>query len=163
NATGFFVSIRRLVTGLGKNHWGLRDALFCVAFLVLLAVAARAKIAWPGRRRWPWIVFGLAIVLLPLTSGSMESDARFGLLAQPVPGSVRVLLKGVTVARVSVDGFQREEVAEPDGEEERRLAPAGCSVEIGERGVRERLGALQRGLVAGQPVQENIRADCGAL
>ena len=84
NATGFFLSIRRLFTGLGRNHWGLRDALFCVAFLVLLAVAARAKIAWPGRRRWPWIVFGLAIVLLPLASGSMESDARFGLLALPI-------------------------------------------------------------------------------
>jgi hypothetical protein len=83
NATGFVLSIRRLFTGLGENHWGLRDALFCVAFLVLLAVAARAKIAWPGRR-WPWIVFGLAIVLLPLASGSMESDARFGLLALPI-------------------------------------------------------------------------------
>ena len=54
-----------------------------VAFLLLLAIAARAKIAWPGRR-WPWIVFGLAIVLLPLASGSMESDARFGLLALPI-------------------------------------------------------------------------------
>jgi hypothetical protein len=83
NATGFFLSIRRLFTGLGENHWGLRDALFCVAFLVLLAVAARAKIAWPGRR-WAWVVFGLAIVLLPLASGSMESDARFGLLALPI-------------------------------------------------------------------------------
>jgi hypothetical protein len=84
NAIGIFLSIRRLFTGLGKNYWGLRDALFCVAFLVLLAVAARAKVAWPGRRRWPWIVFGLAIVLLPLASGSMESDARFGLLALPI-------------------------------------------------------------------------------
>ena len=83
NATGLFLSIRRLFTGLGKNHWGLRDVLFCVAFLLLLAIAARAKIAWPGRR-WPWIVFGLAIVLLPLASGSMESDARFGLLALPI-------------------------------------------------------------------------------
>ncbi|TML94840.1 MAG: hypothetical protein E6G03_10850 [Actinobacteria bacterium] len=83
NATGIFLSIRRLFTGLGEDHWGLRDALFCVAFLILLAVAARAKIAWPGRR-WPWIVFGLAIVLLPLASGSMESDARFGLLALPI-------------------------------------------------------------------------------
>jgi hypothetical protein len=83
NATGIFLSIRRLFTGLGKNHWGLRDALFCILFLVLLAVAARAKIAWPGRR-WPWIVFGLAIVLLPLASGSIESDARFGLLALPI-------------------------------------------------------------------------------
>ena len=70
NATGFILSIRRLFTGLGKNHWGLRDALFCIVFVVLLAVAARARIAWPGRR-WMWIVFGLAIVLLPLASGSL--------------------------------------------------------------------------------------------
>ena len=91
----------------------------------------------------------------------MEEPGR--LIAQPVPGGIRVLLKCVAVARVSVDGFEREEVAEPDSEEERRLAPAGCSVEIGERGIRERLGALQRALVAGQPVQEDVRPDCGAL
>ena len=91
----------------------------------------------------------------------MEEPGR--LIAQPVPGGIRVLLKGVAVARVSVDGFQREEVAEPDSEEEGRLAPAGCSVEIGKRGARERLGALQGAQIAGQPVQEDVRADCGAL
>lgn len=92
NATGFFLSIRRFVTDLGKNYWGLRDALFCVAFLVLLVVAARAKIAWPGKR-WAWIAFGLAVVLLPLASGSMESDARFGLLALPVYWGLAVLAR----------------------------------------------------------------------
>jgi Mannosyltransferase (PIG-V) len=83
SATGFLLSLRRLVTDLGNNYWGLRDALFCIAFLVFLALAARANIDWPGARR-AWIVFGLAIVLLPLASGSIESDARFGLLALPV-------------------------------------------------------------------------------
>jgi hypothetical protein len=91
-ATGFFLSIRRFVIDLGRNYWGLRDALFCVAFLVLLAVAARAKIAWPGGR-WAWIVFGLAIVLLPLASGSMESDARFGLLALPIYWGLAVVAR----------------------------------------------------------------------
>jgi hypothetical protein len=90
--TGFFLSLRRLVTDLGRNYWGLRDALFCVAFLILLAVAARAKIAWPGKR-WAWIVFGLAIVLLPLASGSMESDARFGLLALPIYWGLAVVAR----------------------------------------------------------------------
>jgi hypothetical protein len=90
--TGFALSIRRLVTDTGRDHWGLRDALFCVLFLVLLAVAARAKIAWPGKR-WAWIAFGLAVVLLPLTSGSMESDARFGLLALPVYWGLAVLAR----------------------------------------------------------------------
>ena len=83
SATGLLLSLRRLVMDLGNNYWGLRDALFCVAFLVFLALAARAKIDWPGAR-WAWIVFGLAIVLLPLASGSIESDARFGLLALPI-------------------------------------------------------------------------------
>jgi hypothetical protein len=92
SATGFALSLRRLVTDLGKNYWGLRDALFCVAFLVFLALAARARIAWPGKR-WAWIVFGLAIVLLPLASGSMESDARFGLLALPVYWGLAVVAR----------------------------------------------------------------------
>jgi hypothetical protein len=92
SATGFFLAIRRFITDLGKNYWGLRDALFCVAFLILLALAARAKIAWPGRR-WAWIVFGLAIVLLPLASGSMESDARFGLLALPIYWGLAVVAR----------------------------------------------------------------------
>jgi Mannosyltransferase (PIG-V) len=92
SATGFFLAIRRLVTDLHKNYWGLRDALFCVAFLILLALAARAKIAWPGKR-WAWIAFGLAIVLLPLASGSMESDARFGLLALPIYWGLAVVAR----------------------------------------------------------------------
>jgi hypothetical protein len=92
SATGFFLAIRRLVTDLGKNYWGLRDALFCIAFLILLALAARAKIAWPGRRS-AWIVFGLTIVLLPLASGSMESDARFGLLALPIYWGLAVVAR----------------------------------------------------------------------
>jgi Mannosyltransferase (PIG-V) len=92
NATGFVLSIRRLVTDLGKNYWGLRDALFCVVFLVLLALAARAKIAWPGAR-WAWVVFGLAIVLLPLGSGLIESDARFGLLALPIYWGLAVVAR----------------------------------------------------------------------
>lgn len=92
NATGFILSIRRFVTDLGRNYWGLRDALFCVAFLVLLALAARAKIAWPGQR-WAWIAFGLGIVLLPLASGSMESDARFGLLALPIYWGLAVVAR----------------------------------------------------------------------
>jgi mannosyltransferase PIG-V len=92
SATGFVLSIRRLVTDVGKNYWGLRDALFCVTFLVLLGLAARAKIAWPGKRS-AWIVFGLAIVLLPLASGSMESDARFGLLALPIYWGLAVVAR----------------------------------------------------------------------
>ena len=40
-----------------------------------------------------WIVFGLAIVLLPLASGSLESDARFGLLALPMYWGLAVVAR----------------------------------------------------------------------
>jgi hypothetical protein len=97
-ATGLILSARRIVTGLPKNYWGLRDALFCLAFLILLAVAARKGIPWPGGR-WPWIAFGLAVVLLPLASGSIESDARFGLLALPVYWGLAVTARRPWVER----------------------------------------------------------------
>jgi len=70
---------------LARQPWVIRDAGLCLVYLLLLLVAARAGI------RWPWIAFGVAIVLLPLTSGSVESDARFGLLAVPVYWGLAVL------------------------------------------------------------------------
>ena len=40
-----------------------------------LAAAARVGVTWP------WLLSGLAIVVLPLFSGSFDSVGRFGLLA----------------------------------------------------------------------------------
>jgi putative flippase GtrA len=62
----------------GNNLWLVRDATFAAVYVVLLIVARRNGVPWP------WIVSGLAIVLLPLETGSFTSDARFGLLALPV-------------------------------------------------------------------------------
>jgi hypothetical protein len=69
----------RAVEGLGRafahDAWVTRDVVAVVVYLALLAVAARAGVSWP------WLVSGLAIVVLPLFSGSFDSIDRFGLLA----------------------------------------------------------------------------------
>jgi hypothetical protein len=62
----------------GNNLWLARDATFAGVYVVLLLVGRRSGVPWP------WIVSGLAIVVLPLETGSFTSDARFGLLALPV-------------------------------------------------------------------------------
>jgi hypothetical protein len=62
----------------GQLGWLLRDALACALYLTLLVVARAAGVPWS------WVIAGALIVVLPLTSGSFNSDARFGLLALPV-------------------------------------------------------------------------------
>jgi hypothetical protein len=59
----------------GKSAWVIRDLVAVVLYLVLLAAAARVGVPWP------WLVGGVAIVVLPLFSGSFDSVGRFGLLA----------------------------------------------------------------------------------
>jgi hypothetical protein len=72
----------RAVDGLGRafahDAWVTRDVIAFVLYLGLLAVAARAGVSWP------WLLSGLAIVVLPLFSGSFDSIDRFGLLAPGV-------------------------------------------------------------------------------
>jgi hypothetical protein len=69
------------VTGLGQignQAWQIRDVVFALIYLALLGLAWRAGLDWS------WVLAGLLIVLLPLTSGSVISDSRFGLMARPV-------------------------------------------------------------------------------
>jgi hypothetical protein len=69
-------------------HPGLiRDMLLIAAYGLLLAVAARAGIGWP------WITAGAAVIVLPLFTGSIESEGRFGLLALPVYWSLAILTR----------------------------------------------------------------------
>lgn len=55
-----------------------RDLAFLMIYAALIVVAARRGIA-PS-----WILGGSLVLALPLFSGSVESEARFGLLALPV-------------------------------------------------------------------------------
>jgi hypothetical protein len=59
----------------GHDAWVTRDIVAAVLYLGLIAAAARAGVSWP------WLLSGLAIVVLPLFSGSFDSIDRFGLLA----------------------------------------------------------------------------------
>jgi hypothetical protein len=76
--TGFVRAFEQLPARNGTDHWLLRDAIFCLVYVLLLAVAYRA-----GTPRG-WIAAGALMVLLPLESGSFISVARFGLLALPI-------------------------------------------------------------------------------
>ena len=58
--------------------WLIRDAIFCAVFIACILLARRAGVPRG------WTAMGLAVVLLPIASGSFTSDARFGLLALPV-------------------------------------------------------------------------------
>jgi hypothetical protein len=62
---------------LTSQAWPYRDVVFCLLTLALLVVARR--IGTP----WTWIGLGVATVVLPLGSGSFESDARLALPALP--------------------------------------------------------------------------------
>jgi hypothetical protein len=83
-----------LIESVGtSNAWLFRDAGFCVAYLVLLAVARRHGVPWS------WVVGGGLMVLLPLWSGSFTSDARFGLLAVPIYSGLACLSRRPLVDR----------------------------------------------------------------
>jgi hypothetical protein len=85
--TGFLRAFEQLPARGGTDHWILRDAIFCLAYLLLLAVAYRARVPRG------WIAAGALMVLLPLESGSFISIARFGLLALPVWWGLAVLAR----------------------------------------------------------------------
>lgn len=72
---GVVKAFTTLPRGLEQHPWVARDLLFFVAYAVLLVVARRVRIGTA------WIAAAGLTVLLPLASGSVESDARFGLLA----------------------------------------------------------------------------------
>ncbi|HWB22064.1 MAG TPA: hypothetical protein VG652_04190 [Gaiellaceae bacterium] len=80
---------RAVVQLLNASHhhdgWLYRDAVSCLLYVGLLMVAYRAGIPRG------WVLAGAGIVLMPLASGSFDSDARFGLLALPVFWGLAVL------------------------------------------------------------------------
>jgi hypothetical protein len=82
---GSVAAFQELPARGGTDHWILRDALFCLAYVLILAVAYRAGVPRG------WIAAGALMVLLPLETGSFISVARFGLLALPVFWGLAVL------------------------------------------------------------------------
>jgi hypothetical protein len=74
---GVWHSLAGVGTHLGRSPWAARDIGLCIFTLLLLSLA------WRVGAPLGWILLGAMLVLLPLGSGSFESDARFGLLALP--------------------------------------------------------------------------------
>jgi hypothetical protein len=68
----------QLPSKIGLNPWLARDAIMVAAYAALLVLAARA-----GTPR-TWLVAAALVLLVPLLSGSVQSEARFGLLAPPL-------------------------------------------------------------------------------
>jgi hypothetical protein len=65
-----------------------RDIIFLLIYAGLLVFAARRGMSWP------WIAGGALVLALPLFSGSVVSEGRFGLLALPVYWAVALLMRG---------------------------------------------------------------------
>jgi hypothetical protein len=84
---GFVAAFGQLPARNGTDHWLLRDAIACLVYVLLLAVALRVGIP-KG-----WVLAGALMVLLPLETGSFISVARFGLLALPVFWGAAVLTR----------------------------------------------------------------------
>jgi hypothetical protein len=79
SADGLYRAVVELIHSPATNNlWLIRDAAFCVLYLVLLLVALRAGVPRS------WVAASALVVVLPLWSGSFTSEGRFGLLALPV-------------------------------------------------------------------------------
>jgi hypothetical protein len=75
---GLVTLVQKLPASLGHNPWLARDAIAVVVYAGLLAAAARIGVPRP------WILAAVLVIALPLLSGSVQSEARFGLLAPPI-------------------------------------------------------------------------------
>ncbi|MFM8828740.1 MAG: hypothetical protein ACKOGE_05600 [Actinomycetota bacterium] len=70
------------LTGLSVGDWSavVRDVLFGVIYVFLLARLWRRE----GGLRSPWVLYAFLVLVIPLSSGSVTSLARLGLLAYPL-------------------------------------------------------------------------------
>ena len=71
-----------IVSGTGGAAWHatIRDLVFLALYLWLLVRLWRRE----GGLRSPWVAYSAAAIALPLSSGTITSMARFGLLAFPL-------------------------------------------------------------------------------
>ncbi|MBU6363372.1 MAG: hypothetical protein KGQ95_04045, partial [Acidobacteria bacterium] len=70
------------LTGLSVGDWSavVRDVLFGILYVFLLARLWRRE----GGLRSPWVLYAFLVLVVPLSSGSVTSLARLGLLAYPL-------------------------------------------------------------------------------
>ncbi len=70
------------LSGLGVGDWSAvaRDVLFGSAYVFLLIRLWRSE----GGLRSPWVMYAFVVLIVPLSSGSVTSFARLGLLAFPL-------------------------------------------------------------------------------
>lgn len=70
------------LSGLTAGDWSsvVRDVLFGVLYVFLLARLWRSE----GGLRSPWVLYSFLVLVVPLSSGSVTSLARLGLLAYPL-------------------------------------------------------------------------------
>jgi hypothetical protein len=71
---GILDAFAQLPADIRGHPWLVRDLGFLVAYVLLLAVAVRLRIGAA------WIAAAALLVVLPLTSGTVESDGRFGMV-----------------------------------------------------------------------------------
>jgi hypothetical protein len=84
---GPLYALEHLPRNLAREPVLGRDLAFLVLYAVLLGVAARRGVGAS------WIASGALVLGLPLFSGSVESEGRFGLLALPVYWGVALLVQ----------------------------------------------------------------------
>ena len=77
-----------------RQPWLWRDLCFCIVYVVLVALAARVRLPRA------WLVMGALMLVLPLMSGTFQSEDRFGLLALPVYWGLAGVVNGVKSERL---------------------------------------------------------------
>ena len=90
--------VRHLPSALDHQPWLTRDLVLLIVYALLLVAARRAGVGLT------WIAAGALILALPLFSGSVMSEGRFGLLAVPIYWGVAALTRRPWVERAARAG-----------------------------------------------------------
>ncbi|HZS31045.1 MAG TPA: hypothetical protein VFA37_07295 [Gaiellaceae bacterium] len=91
--TGLLAAFAQLPEELGRHPWLVRDVLFFFVYLLLIYAA------WRNGTPRTWLLAAAAVVVLPVFTGSFESDARFGLLAPPLFWGLAALTRSTRTER----------------------------------------------------------------
>jgi hypothetical protein len=75
HAGGVYDALAHFGSQAAIHPWYARDLVFLIAYLLLIAVGLRSRLSRS------WVAAAALAAVLPLATGSVESDARFGLVA----------------------------------------------------------------------------------